>query len=165
MKTFSFPITLLMATIALLLSYPKASAATFNVTIAPNGNLVFSPSSVTIHPGDTVKWTWGSNFHSTTSGIPGAPNGIWDSGILNQGATFSHTFNSTRHFSVLLHTAWWMLQHGGLGHRGQSFANADTYTASKFDTDADTQTHAHADTNTYTGVLLQFHDGRRMRRA
>ena len=44
-------------------------------------------------------------------------------------------------------------------------ANADTYTASKFDTDADTQTHAHADTNTYTGVLLQFHYSGRMRRA
>jgi hypothetical protein len=30
--------------------------------------------------------------------MPGAPNGIWDSGILTQGATFSHTFNSTGNF-------------------------------------------------------------------
>src|SRR5437763_247777 len=95
MKIFSFPITLLMATIALLLSYPKASAATVDVTVAPNGQLVFSPSSITINPGDTVRWTWAATFHSSTSGIPGMPNGIWDSGILNQGATFTHIFNST----------------------------------------------------------------------
>src|SRR5438876_4379980 len=98
MKIFSFPITLWMATIALLLSYPKASAATVDVTVAPNGQLVFSPSSITINPGDTVRWTWAATFHSSTSGIPGMPNGIWDSGILNQGATFTHTFNSTGSF-------------------------------------------------------------------
>src|SRR5215831_10142824 len=99
MKTFSLPITLLMETIALLLSCPKASAATVDVTVGPNGDHVFSPSSVTIHPGDTVRWTWAAGiFHSSTSGIPGAPNGIWDSGILSQGATFSYTFNSTGNF-------------------------------------------------------------------
>ena len=146
MKTFSFPITLLMATIALLLSYPKASAATFNVTIGPNGDLVFSPSSVTIHPGDTVRWTWGSNFHRHHVRYSrGTQRNL---GFRNSqpGSYFQSYVQSYRHFSVLLHSAWWMLQHGGLGHRGQSFANADTYTASKFDTDADTQTHAHADT-------------------
>src|SRR5262245_57139405 len=98
MKPFSFPITLLMATIALLLSYASASSTTVDVTVAPNGDLVFSASAVTIHPGDTVRWTWGASFHSSTSGVPGAPNGIWDSGILMQGATFSHTFNSTGTF-------------------------------------------------------------------
>ena len=107
MKIFSFPITLLMATIALLLSYPKASAATVDVTVAPNGQLVFSPSSITINPGDTVRWTWAATFHSSTSGIPGMPNGIWDSGILNQGATFTHIFNSTGSFP------YYCTPHGG----------------------------------------------------
>ena len=51
------------------------------------------PSSVTIHPGDQVKWTWASSGHSTTSN-----NGIWDSGIRDQGATFTHTFNSVGTF-------------------------------------------------------------------
>src|ERR1044071_77381 len=106
MKTFSFHITLLMATIALLLSH-KASATTVDVTVAPGGDLVFSPSSVTIHPGDTVRWTWGASGHSSTSGVPGAPNGIWDSGILSQGATFSHTFNSTGTFP------YYCTPHGG----------------------------------------------------
>ncbi len=108
MKIFSFHAAAVLATIASLFAYTNsAGATTFNVTVAPSGNLVFSPSSVTIHPGDTVRWTWGGNFHSSTSGIPGAPNGIWDSGILTQGATFSHTFNSTGTFP------YYCIPHGG----------------------------------------------------
>src|SRR5207249_10199547 len=57
-----------------------------------------SPESVTIHPGDTVHWTWSSTGPSTTSGSPGMPNGIWDSGIRSQGATFDHTFSSAGSF-------------------------------------------------------------------
>jgi hypothetical protein len=53
---------------------------------------------VTIHPGDTVRWTWSSTGHSSTSGTPGAPNGLWDSGILGQGAAFTHTFNTAGSF-------------------------------------------------------------------
>ncbi len=108
MKTFSLHALAALATIASLFAYTSsASAATIDVTVAPNGNLVFSPSSVTIHPGDTVRWTWGASFHSSTSGIPGAPNGIWDSMILSQGATFSHTFNSTGTFP------YYCIPHGG----------------------------------------------------
>ena len=105
---------LIVATAVSLIGYPKAaSATTVDVTVGPNGDLVFSPSSVTIHPGDQVRWTFSSSGHSTTSGSPGMPNGIWDSGIRNQGATFTRTFNSVGTFPVLLHSAWWMLQHGG----------------------------------------------------
>ena len=35
-----------------------ASATTFTVDVAPGGQLVFSPASVSIQVGDTVKWTW-----------------------------------------------------------------------------------------------------------
>ena len=108
MKTFSFHAAAALATIASLFAYTNsASATTFDVTIAPNGDLVFSPSSVTIHPGDTVRWTWGASFHSSTSGVPGLPNGIWDSGIRNQGATLSHTFNMTGTFP------YYCVPHGG----------------------------------------------------
>ena len=88
----------------------------------------------------------------------------WNLGFRDSdpGSYFQSYVQQHRHFSVLLHPTRWMLRHGGLGHRGQSFADADTYTASKFDTDADTQTHAHTNTNTDTGVLRQFHDSRRM---
>ena len=101
MKTSSSRLAILVAIIVpVLASYPTVgSAATINVTVGPNGNnLVFMPSSVTIHPGDQVKWTWGSSGHSTTSGSPGMPNGIWDSGVINSGSTFTHTFNSVGTF-------------------------------------------------------------------
>src|SRR5258707_212381 len=108
MRIFSWRSVLVLATAVSVIGYPKAaSATTFNVAIGSNGDLVFSPSSVTIHPGDQVKWTWGSGGHSTTSGSPGMPNGIWDSGLRNQGATFTRTFNSTGTFP------YYCTPHGG----------------------------------------------------
>src|SRR4030095_15379971 len=108
MKALSWRVMLLMTAATSLILYPKAaSATTVDVTVGPNGNLVFSPSSITIHPGDQVKWTWSSSGHSTTSGSPGQPNGIWDSGILNAGATFTRTFNSTGTFP------YYCTPHGG----------------------------------------------------
>ena len=80
MNAFSLRVMILMTAATSLIFYPKAaSAMTVDVTVGPGGDLVFSPSSVTIHPGDQVRWTWGSSGHSTTSGSPGQPNGIWDS--------------------------------------------------------------------------------------
>jgi len=76
---------------------PAAPRQTITVTVG-DGGFFFSPSSVTIQAGDVVQWTWSSSGHSSTSGSPGMPNGLWDSGVLNQGATFSHTFNSTGSF-------------------------------------------------------------------
>jgi plastocyanin len=107
MKTFSFRIIAVVVTIAPLLAfYPTlASAATVTVTVG-NNCFCFSPSSVTIHPGDTVQWTFSSSGHSTTSGNPGVPNGLWDSGILNQGAIFSHTFNTAGSFPYYCSAHW-----------------------------------------------------------
>ena len=108
MKMSSWRFVLVVAAAASLISYPKpASATTFDVTVGPNFELVFSPSSVTIHPGDQVRWTFSSSGHSTTSGSPGQPNGIWDSGIRNQGATFTQTFNSAGTFP------YYCTPHGG----------------------------------------------------
>ena len=99
MKTFSHGLALMVATVASLLVLQPATtrAATVTVTVA-NNCFCFSPSSVTIHPGDTVRWTWSSSGHSSTSGTPGHPSGLWDSLILNQGAVFTHTFNSVGSF-------------------------------------------------------------------
>jgi len=99
MKSSSGRLTVLLMLITPLLAfYPTvASAATVTVTVA-NNCLCFMPSSVTIHPGDTVQWTWSSSGHSSTSGSPGMPNGLWDSGILNQGAVFTQTFNTVGSF-------------------------------------------------------------------
>jgi plastocyanin len=81
----------------LVLGPSLASATIFTVTVG-DGGFIFSPSSLTIQPGDTVKWTWSASGHSSTSGTPGSPTGIWNSGILNQMATFTHTFNSVGSF-------------------------------------------------------------------
>ena len=41
----------------------------FDVTVGPLGNeYSFVPDTVNISVGDTVRWTWESNFHSVTSG-------------------------------------------------------------------------------------------------
>src|SRR6516165_2005402 len=99
MKTSSFGVMAVVVAIAPLLAlHPTmASAATVTVTVG-NNCLCFSPDPVTIHPGDTVHWTWSSTGHSSTSGSPGMPNGMWDSGIRSQGATFDHTFNTAGSF-------------------------------------------------------------------
>jgi len=94
-----------------ILSSSVASATTFMVTVG-DGGFVFTPDSVTIHPGDIVQWTWSSTGHSSTSGTPGVPSGFWDSGILNQGATFSHTFNVVGSFP------YYCTPHGGCGMIG-----------------------------------------------
>src|SRR6476620_1272628 len=108
MKMSPWGFGLVVATAFSLIGLPKAArATTFDVTVGPGFVLVFSPSSVTINVGDQVRWTWASDGHSTTSGSPGMPNGIWDSGIHNHGATFTHTFNSAGTFP------YYCTPHGG----------------------------------------------------
>jgi len=65
-------------------------AATVAVQVAPSGDTSFSPSSVSIQPGDTVQWVWKSKSmpHSVTSS-----GGLFDSGVHQSNTfTFSHTF-------------------------------------------------------------------------
>ena len=56
----------------------------------------FTPSAVTIAPGDTVRWTWGLGFHDVESGSGGAFDGIFDSGapLTSPGHTFEVTFDA-----------------------------------------------------------------------
>ncbi len=55
----------------------------------------FNPSTVTINVGDTVLWTNNGGEHTTTSGPPSCvPDGIWNSGALLQGQSFSYTFTT-----------------------------------------------------------------------
>jgi plastocyanin len=67
----------------------NAYAAIVDVSIV---NFSFVPQTVTVNTGDSVRWTNNdSTAHTTTSGM-------WDSGILQQGAQFSFTFNSPGSF-------------------------------------------------------------------
>jgi LPXTG-motif cell wall-anchored protein len=67
-----------------------ASAATTGVSEV---DFDFVPATVTIGVGDTVKWTNNSTDVHTSTG------GSWDSGNMNPGATFIHTFGSAGTFA------------------------------------------------------------------
>jgi len=80
-----------------------------------NGNV-----NVTITSGTTITWTnTGASTHTTTScdsghvSTTGCPGGntsteVWDSGILNGGATYSHTFNTKGTFAYYCTLHPWM---------------------------------------------------------
>jgi plastocyanin len=76
----------------------SANATTFQVQVGATG-LTFTPQNITINVGDTIEWVWIVGGHSTTSGTPGHPDGLWDSGIQNAGFTFSQTFNTPGTFA------------------------------------------------------------------
>src|ERR1043166_2188800 len=105
MKTLSCRLMGLVVIIFAVVAFcpTVGSGATVTVTVG-NGCFCFSPASVTIHPGDTVRWTWSSDdgygnpMHSSTSGTPGAPNGLWDSGLQGLGGVFMHSFNTAGSF-------------------------------------------------------------------
>jgi plastocyanin len=87
---------------------PSATSQIFDVTVGPNGMLQFLPSTVNISVGDTVRWTWGSSFHSVTSGNPCTVDGQFcspndmncASGTLsNVGAVYQHTFTQAGTYS------------------------------------------------------------------
>jgi plastocyanin len=76
--------------VVVLMLSAGASAATVTVDVLDSS---FSPESLLVMPGDTVVWTNNGVFpHTTTSGVDGNPDGIWDSGTLSNGQSFSHVF-------------------------------------------------------------------------
>jgi plastocyanin len=81
-----------------LLTAGPIATAIFNAQVAPGGSFSFSPDPININTGDTVNWSWGGNFHSTTSGISPNADGIWDSGVHNVPFSFQHTFNTAGNF-------------------------------------------------------------------
>ncbi|MFO0888068.1 MAG: Ig-like domain-containing protein [Isosphaeraceae bacterium] len=80
----------------------------------------FSPSDVTISVGDTVHWVWRSDFHSTTSVSGSAEQ--WDSGVLNSGFTFDHTFTQAGTF------VYYCVIHGDDNGNGTASGMAGTVT-------------------------------------
>jgi len=74
----------------------------FDVIVGPLGNeFSFVPDTVNISVGDTVRWTWESDFHSVTSGTACIADGQFcspdnmncDAGVLNDtGFVYEFTF-------------------------------------------------------------------------
>ncbi len=79
------PTTMAMPTAAATAPSSTSSSSGSDVTIA---NFAFSPDTLTVKAGTTVKWT---NKDSTAHTVT-ADDGSFDSGTLNPGMTFSFTF-------------------------------------------------------------------------
>ena len=59
----------------------------------------FSPASLTVDPGTTVRWVHnGSAIHTATSGTRNNPDGLFDSGDMRNGDTFEFTFSNSGTF-------------------------------------------------------------------
>jgi plastocyanin len=86
-----------------------AGGQIFDVAVGPSGNKIrFVPDTLNISVGDTVRWTWGSDDHSVTSGTActadeqfcSPDNTNCDAGILsNTGFVYEHTFTQTGSYS------------------------------------------------------------------
>ena len=60
----------------------------------------FRHEYLTVQVGDTIVWTQqDQTTHTTTSGLPTVPDGVWDSEFLNNGQTFSFTFTEAGAFA------------------------------------------------------------------
>jgi plastocyanin len=81
---------------------------TFNVQVAQSG-FSFSPSTVTLEPGDTVHWIWVNSGHTVTSGntttctvdnqfCSPSNTSCSTAATSNAGATYDHTFPSAGTF-------------------------------------------------------------------
>jgi plastocyanin len=73
----------------------------------------FQPESLNVFAGDTVTWVNKGNLpHTTTSGVDGKPDGLWDTKHLARGESFSYVFAQpgTYHY--------FCRPHHGLGMKG-----------------------------------------------
>ena len=82
----------------LILPVSLTRGATTIVRVASGNELVFSPKSVTVQPGDTVKWIWDGSSHDVKSGSPGQQTDLFGTQIQQSGATYSHKFTTPGNF-------------------------------------------------------------------
>jgi plastocyanin len=60
---------------------------------------VFTPGSLTVTAGTTVRWINRDNhLHTVTAGAPGAPSGLFDSGNIGANGDFTFTFSQAGTF-------------------------------------------------------------------
>jgi len=72
-------------------------------------NECFIPADVSINIGETVTWSNDdSAAHTVTSGVPGAPDGVFDSSLFMSSTTFSHTFDEAGEYDYYCMVHPWM---------------------------------------------------------
>lgn len=71
-------------------------SADHTVVVGPGGSLVFDPGELSVAPGDTVQFSWDSNFHTVT--VESRPDGSDWTGTGEEthdaGYTHTHTFDT-----------------------------------------------------------------------
>ena len=95
MKRYSFFLALAAM---LVLSFGKANATIHTIGLAGTN---FTPDSTLVNPGDTVRWTWVSGTHTTTSGTGAMdPNAgiLWDQPISSASPTLDFVFTAPGSF-------------------------------------------------------------------
>ena len=89
-RIFSIVLILGLLTSALLLIKPQQGTQAQTAPTVSIVNMSFQPASLTINVGQTVTWTNNDTMaHTVTS-----DTGVWNSGTLNPGASFSFTFTT-----------------------------------------------------------------------
>ncbi|MEI6127480.1 MAG: plastocyanin/azurin family copper-binding protein [Pseudomonadota bacterium] len=117
MKKIFFCISML----AMSMLHGTVQAATFQVEMI---NFAFQPKELTVSPGDTVTWKIKAGIHTTTSGASCAADGIWDSGSLSAGQSFSFTFAAAGNYP------YFCIPHCALGMTGMIIVTDGTTTTS-----------------------------------
>lgn len=75
---------------------PVAPTGTSNTNQVIMQNTSYVPQNITVSKGTKVTWTNKDPFdHTVTSGTPGYPTGLFDSGNIAPGGIFSYTFDTT----------------------------------------------------------------------
>jgi plastocyanin len=98
-------VALLVGLLVLLLA-PVAKANQVVVQVGQSGN-TFTQDDVTINPGDSIQWQWGTGRHSVTAGgQPPTSNGTFDTGV-EIGATYTRPFSTpgVYHYFCQVHYA------------------------------------------------------------
>jgi plastocyanin len=76
-------------------SPPSTGGSSSNTLSISMKNIAYLPKVDTVSSGSKVTWTNNDSMaHTVTSGSPGNQTGLFDSGTINAGATFTHTFSS-----------------------------------------------------------------------
>lgn len=93
-----------------LLSINPSYAETHKVSMIEN---VFVPETLSVATGDTVVWSNnGIVNHTSTSGTNCNPDGLWDSGLVSPGDSFSFVFDSAAEYP------YFCIPHCNLGMTG-----------------------------------------------
>jgi plastocyanin len=102
-RTTRFALAAGLVSAILVLAPTAALAASVSIT-----DFQFTPATVTIQAGQSVTWT--NNSAAGTPHTSTSDNGAWDSGTINAGSSYTHTFATAGTFTY--HCSFHPQMHG-----------------------------------------------------